>query len=146
MNIQAHLHPHSDQKFPVRRHRRASRMLFAGLRPRVSEDSAMNGKSSGSEGRPSFLRVDSPAMSTTSGGGTPDMCSPVSTSPVTASTASSVDASVEAHRARELRWISAMSMKPPLQARKGKKIRKLLLEGVPASYGTRCGRTHLTIE
>jgi hypothetical protein len=146
MNIQAHLHPHSDQKFPVRRHRRASRMLSAGLRPHVSEDSAMNGKSTGSEGRPSFFRVDSPAMSTTSGGGTPDTRSPVSPSemsfpPVTAWTASSVDAAVEAHRARELKWISAMSTTPPSQARKGKKIRKLLQEGVPALYGTRCGRT-----
>jgi hypothetical protein len=40
---------------------------------------------------------------------------------------------VEAHRARELKWISAMSSTPPSQARKSKKIRKLLQEGVPAS-------------
>jgi hypothetical protein len=113
-------------------------LVRPNVRPRVSEDSATNGKSSGSEGRPSFLRVDSPAMSTTSGGGTPDTRSPVSPSgmsfpPVTASAASSVDAAVEAHRARELKWISAMSTTPPSQARKGKKIRKLLQEGVPAS-------------
>ena len=113
-------------------------LVRPNVRPRVSEDSAMNGKSSGSEGRPSFLRVDSPTMSMTSGGGTPDTRSPVSPSgmsfpPVTASAAGSVDASVEAHRARELKWISAMSTTPPSQARKGKKIRKLLQEGVPAS-------------
>lgn len=113
-------------------------LVRPNVRPRVSEDSAINGRSSGSEGRPSFLRIDSPAMSTTSGGGTPDTRSPVSPSgmplsPVTASAASSVDAGVEAHRARELKWISVMATTPPSQARKGKKIRKLLQEGVPAS-------------
>jgi hypothetical protein len=63
------------------------------VHPRVSEDSAINGKNSGSEaseGLPSFLRVDSPVMSTTSGGGMSDTRSPVSPSgvslpPVTAS-------------------------------------------------------------
>jgi hypothetical protein len=53
--------------------------------------------------------------------------------PVTTSAASSVGTAVEAHRARELKWISVMSTTPPSQARKGKKIRKLLQEGVPAS-------------
>ncbi|KAH8111169.1 RabGAP/TBC [Phellopilus nigrolimitatus] len=41
--------------------------------------------------------------------------------------------SVEAHRTRELKWISAMSSVPASQARKSKKIRRLVLEGVPAS-------------
>lgn len=115
-------------------------LVRPNVRPRVSEDSAINGKSSGSEGRPSFLRIDSPAMSTTSGGGTSDTRSPVSPSgmslpPVTASVSSGVGVgvAVEAHRARELKWISVMSTTPPSQARKGKKIRKLLQEGVPAS-------------
>jgi hypothetical protein len=113
-------------------------LVRPNVRLRVSEDSAINGKSSGSEGQPSFLRIDSPAMSTTSGGGTSDTRSPVSPSgmslpPVTASVASSVGVAVEAHRARELKWISMMSTTPPSQARKGKKIRKLLQEGVPAS-------------
>ena len=113
-------------------------LVRPNVRLRVSEDSAINGKSSGSEGQPSFLRVDSPAMSTTSGGGTSDSRSPVSPSgmslpPVTASAASSAGAGVEAHRARELKWISVMSTIPPSQARKGKKIRKLLQDGVPAS-------------
>lgn len=40
---------------------------------------------------------------------------------------------VEAHRQRELRWITAMASIPPSQARKSKKIRKLLYEGVPSS-------------
>lgn len=40
---------------------------------------------------------------------------------------------MDAHRQRELRWISTMSSVPPSQSRKSKKIRKLVLEGVPAS-------------
>ena len=42
-------------------------------------------------------------------------------------------ATVEAHRARELKWISAMSSIPANQARKNKKVRKLVIEGVPSS-------------
>ena len=106
-------------------------------RPRVSEDSSSNSKSSGSEGRPSFLRVDSPTTSTTSGGAS-DTRSPVSPSamslpPMTAAPTVTSSSAVEAHRARELKWISAMSSTPPSHARKSKKIRKLLQEGVPAS-------------
>jgi len=106
-------------------------------RPRVSEDSTANSKSSGSEGRPSFLRVESPATSTTSGGAS-DTRSPVSPSamslpPMTATQTITSSSAVEAHRARELKWISAMSSTPPSQARRSKKIRKLLQEGVPAS-------------
>ena len=113
-------------------------LVRPNVRPRVSEESAINGKSSGSEGRPSFLRIDSPVMSTTSGGGTSDTRSPVSPSamslpPVTASAASSMGAAVEAYRAHELKWISVMSTTPASQAREGKKIRKLLQEEVPAS-------------
>ena len=45
-----------------------------------------------------------------------------------------IDASqMEAHRQRELRWVTAMASLPQGQARKSKKIRKLVLEGVPAS-------------
>ena len=106
-------------------------------RPRVSEDSTANSKSSGSEGRPSFLRVESPATSTTSGGAS-DTRSPVSPSamslpPMTAAQTITSSSAVEAHRARELKWVSAMSSTPPSHARKSKKIRKLLQEGVPAS-------------
>lgn len=42
-------------------------------------------------------------------------------------------ADVEAHRQRELKWISSMSSIPASQARKNKKIRKLLQDGVPSS-------------
>jgi hypothetical protein len=106
-------------------------------RARVSEDSSANSKSAGSEGRPPFLRVDSPATSTTSGGAS-DTRSPVSPSamslqPMTAAQTITSLSAVEAHRARELKWISAMMSTPPSHARKSKKIRKLLQEGVPAS-------------
>ncbi|KZT68515.1 RabGAP/TBC [Daedalea quercina L-15889] len=52
-------------------------------------------------------------------------------------------AEVEAHRQRELRWISALSSTTPSQARKTKRIRKLVLEGVPASVRYRVW-AHLT--
>ncbi|KAJ3548368.1 hypothetical protein NM688_g5306 [Phlebia brevispora] len=40
---------------------------------------------------------------------------------------------IEAHRQRELRWISLMASVPAAQSRKSKRVRKLLWEGVPAS-------------
>ncbi|KAM6488776.1 Rab-GTPase-TBC domain containing protein [Amanita muscaria] len=40
---------------------------------------------------------------------------------------------LDAHRQRELKWVSLLSCVPPSQSRKTKKIKKLLLEGVPAS-------------
>lgn len=40
---------------------------------------------------------------------------------------------IDAHRNRELRWVSLMSALEPVQARKSKKVKKLLLNGVPAS-------------
>ena len=40
---------------------------------------------------------------------------------------------INAHRNRELKWISLMSTLDPTQARKSKKAKKLLLSGVPAS-------------
>ncbi|OBZ78654.1 TBC1 domain family member 10B [Grifola frondosa] len=58
-----------------------------------------------------LLRTDSPALSTLSG--------------------SSLQ--VEAHRQRELRWISVMSSVPASHARKSKKVKKMVLEGVPSS-------------
>ncbi|KAI0271259.1 rab-GTPase-TBC domain-containing protein [Gloeopeniophorella convolvens] len=105
-------------------------------RPRASEDISMNGKalSGGTDGRPSLLRVDSPAASMMSGSAS-DLRSPVSPSaqgqalPPGAPSAGAV----EAHRARELKWVAAMASTPPAQARKSKKVRRLLQEGVPAS-------------
>jgi len=40
---------------------------------------------------------------------------------------------INAHRNRELKWVSLMSTLDPTQARKSKKVKKLLLNGVPAS-------------
>ncbi|TFY54610.1 hypothetical protein EVJ58_g8759 [Rhodofomes roseus] len=42
-------------------------------------------------------------------------------------------AEIEAHRQREQRWIAALSSTTPSQARKTKRMRKLVHEGVPAS-------------
>ncbi|EPS95810.1 hypothetical protein FOMPIDRAFT_143549 [Fomitopsis schrenkii] len=52
-------------------------------------------------------------------------------------------AAAEAHRQRESRWISVLSSTSPSQARKTKRIRKLVLEGVPASVRYRVW-AHLT--
>jgi TBC1 domain family member 10 len=40
---------------------------------------------------------------------------------------------MEAHRQREIKWMSLMSSNPASQARKTKKFRKLIMEGVPSS-------------
>lgn len=40
---------------------------------------------------------------------------------------------IEAHRIRESKWMNALSTIPSSQARKNKKVRKLVLEGVPSS-------------
>ncbi|KAF9492737.1 hypothetical protein BDN71DRAFT_1396268 [Pleurotus eryngii] len=40
---------------------------------------------------------------------------------------------MEEHKQRELRWIALMSSVPAPQARKSKKVKKLLVEGVPSS-------------
>jgi hypothetical protein len=40
---------------------------------------------------------------------------------------------INAHRNRELKWVLLMSTLNPTQARKSKKVKKLLLNGVPAS-------------
>ncbi|KAJ7063506.1 rab-GTPase-TBC domain-containing protein, partial [Mycena amicta] len=47
---------------------------------------------------------------------------------------SSSDNSVDAHRQRELKWVSLMGSVPPAQAKKNKKVKKLLMDGsVPSS-------------
>ena len=40
---------------------------------------------------------------------------------------------MDAHRQRELKWMALMSSVPPAQAKKNKKVKKLLMEGVPSS-------------
>ncbi|KAI0353295.1 RabGAP/TBC [Trametes cingulata] len=78
-----------------------------------------------------FLRADSPAMSTASGSS--QQRRPGDLSPSDLKSPKESNSEMEAHRQRELRWVSAMGSIPASQARKSKKIRKLLLEGVPAS-------------
>ncbi|KAJ6500553.1 rab-GTPase-TBC domain-containing protein [Mycena sanguinolenta] len=47
---------------------------------------------------------------------------------------SSSETSVDAHRQRELKWVSLMGAVPPAQAKKNKKVKKLLMDGsVPSS-------------
>ena len=41
--------------------------------------------------------------------------------------------SIDAHRQRELKWMALFPAVPPSQARKNKKVRKLLQDGVPSS-------------
>ncbi|KAI0641277.1 RabGAP/TBC [Trametes meyenii] len=77
-----------------------------------------------------FLRTDSPAMSTTSHSSHRHP-SPSDSPHEQRSAKESTE--IEAHRQRELRWVAALSATPATQARKSKKIRKLVLEGVPAS-------------
>ncbi|KAJ2925157.1 hypothetical protein H1R20_g11939, partial [Candolleomyces eurysporus] len=116
---------------------------------RSSEDSSVLGREGldvgtlgagpGSNTTP-YLRADSPAISMLSSGarsptiegsmswGNAGPPSPVATRPPPES-----ESQMEAHRNRELKWMSLLSSSPPSQARKTKKVRKLLLEGVPSS-------------
>ncbi|TBU22085.1 RabGAP/TBC [Dichomitus squalens] len=80
--------------------------------------------------RPGFLRTDSPALSDISGHSYPH---PASVSSSDIRSPKDEASQIEAHRQRELRWISAMSSISSSQARKSKKIRKMVLDGVPAS-------------
>jgi hypothetical protein len=41
--------------------------------------------------------------------------------------------SIDAHRQREIKWMALLPMVPPSQARRNKKVKRLLLDGVPSS-------------
>jgi hypothetical protein len=41
--------------------------------------------------------------------------------------------SIDAHRQREVKWMALLPMVPPSQARRNKKVKRLLLDGVPSS-------------
>ncbi|KAG2036347.1 RabGAP TBC [Suillus americanus] len=41
--------------------------------------------------------------------------------------------SIDAHRQREVKWMTLLPMVPPSQARRNKKVKRLLLDGVPSS-------------
>lgn len=54
-------------------------------------------------------------------------------SPLVPTTPAESAESIDAHRQRELKWMALFPTVPPSQARKNKKVRKLLQEGVPSS-------------
>lgn len=103
---------------------------------RTSEDSAFMPRDQTSlqlEGRPSitgYLRTDSPAISLASGASSAPR-SPTAESVKTVK--SDAELSMDAHRQRELKWMSLISSVPAAQARRNKKVKKLLMEGVPSS-------------
>lgn len=59
--------------------------------------------------------------------------SPMATSDHTTNTTGDMQAAVDAHRQREIKWMALLPIIPPAQARKHKKIKRLLQEGVPSS-------------
>ena len=85
-----------------------------------------------------FLRTESPAISSASKQSplsefpASNSWSPLSTTTPTTRVTDS-DPSMDAHRNRETKWMSLMSSSPASQARKSKKVRKLLMDGVPSS-------------
>ena len=76
------------------------------------------------------IRAQSPALSMTSAGGTSRFSADSARQKFTKT--SDVE-SMDAHRQRELKWVSLMSSLPASQSRSNKKFKKLLLEGVPSS-------------
>lgn len=114
--------------------------------PRASEDSGVFGRDLSTDVRQDFrgfLRTESPAVSVSSGGGRSPAADsptssawpvkpPVSSNPASRATTDS-ESSMDAHRNRELKWMALMSAVVPAQARKSKKVRKLLMDGVPSS-------------
>ncbi|KAL0581386.1 hypothetical protein V5O48_000650 [Marasmius crinis-equi] len=104
---------------------------FQSINGRSSEDSSVLRPGSVDQ-----LRAESPAMSIASAGSR--MATGLSTDSAAmrarANTKTSeTEATMESHRQRELKWVQIMSSVPPPQARKNKKVRKLIGEGVPSS-------------
>ena len=85
-----------------------------------------------------FLRTESPVSMLSGGSKQSPMSelpavSPWSPTTPTARVTTESESSMEAHRQREIKWMSLMSSNPASQARKTKKFRKLIMEGVPSS-------------
>ena len=86
-----------------------------------------------------FLRTESPAISGTSKPSPlsefppSNSWSPLSPSTPAPRAATDLGSSMDAHRNRETKWMSLMSSSPASQARKSKKVKKLLMDGVPSS-------------
>ena len=82
-----------------------------------------------------FLRTESPLSFLSSGVSEKDVAA-ANRRPSPSSIAQSdvlSPSDIDAHRNRELKWVSLMSTIDPTQAKKSKKVKKLLLNGVPAS-------------
>jgi hypothetical protein len=112
--------------------------IFANFQPSRRSDDSTRDVDLRQDGN-TFLRTESPAISSTSKLSplsefpTSNSWSPLSPStPVSRATADS-GSSMEAHRNRETKWMSLMSSNPASQARKSKKVRKLIMDGVPSS-------------
>lgn len=106
------------------------------IHSRTSEDSSIMGREGsidvGSDFNSNFLRADSPAVTMSSGQRSPTV-SEMSGSWPKPTKASDSETNMDAHRQRELKWVSIMSSVPASQSRKNKRVKKLLLEGVPSS-------------
>ena len=105
---------------------------------RTSEDSTPLRQEGSIESRADgggLLRPESPAVSLNSSAPrSPIFESPVSTGLETgAPSLTQSTESMEAHRQRELKWVSLMSSASASLSRKSKKVKKLLVEGVPSS-------------
>ena len=86
-----------------------------------------------------FLRTESPAVSSASKHSplsefpASNSWSPLSPYNPTSRATTDSDPSMDAHRNRETKWMSLMSSSPASQARKSKKVKKLIMDGVPSS-------------
>ncbi|KAF5376822.1 hypothetical protein D9757_008893 [Collybiopsis confluens] len=109
---------------------------------RSSEDSGFPGlgrKSESGAAEVVHLRSDSPAISISSGiSGTSRVATGIPSDSAAfrskaSSKASDSEASMDAHRQREQKWMTLISTVPAAQTAKNKKVRKLLGEGVPSS-------------
>lgn len=129
-----------------REHGRASEESASSNSPNMTIGPGLGGRKKSGEAPTSdlaaFLRSTSPGGSSyTSSAMPPSPHSPAGTAasstllsePVRPPQAPADKAGVEAHRNRELKWLSAISTTPPSQARKSKKFKKLVYEGVPGS-------------
>jgi hypothetical protein len=97
---------------------------FQGSAARTSKDSGVLGREGSIDLRQDgYLRPESPAMSVSLGGHSPDMWPqpPTTTPPVRSRPTTHSESSMEAHRNRELKWMSLMLSSPASQSHKSTK-------------------------
>ncbi|KAG6877529.1 hypothetical protein C0993_006323 [Termitomyces sp. T159_Od127] len=110
---------------------------------RSSEDSGVMGRDASVDVRldKSFLRADSPALSLTAPR-SPTYLSDASSNTWRGSklpgrggtdSETSTTSMMEAHRNREIKWMTVVGSVQPSQSRKNKKVKKLIFDGVPSS-------------